>query len=185
MKIKPLRPGRVVRGCAREGRLAARYTAVSLVGFAVDATCLQAGLSLGLGPAWARVASLALAMQATFLLNGRHVFGSLGPGRAAVRQWATYMGTNAFGNLCNYWIFVTLVSTHWRIVGEPAFALCAGSACAWALNYGCTRWLVFGRAVRLGRTVLRRAGERRRRGAVSRAPARRVPRPAAPRCARR
>lgn len=138
-----------IRGVCGEGGLALKYTAVSLVGFAVDAVSLKLGLAAGLEPAWARVISLTLAMHTTFLLNGLHVFGALKPGRTAVRQWATYMATNGFGNLVNYWVFVTLVSTHWRVVASPAFAMCAGSAAAWTINYACTRHLVFGPMARL------------------------------------
>lgn len=139
-----------------ESRLAAMYTGVSLVGFAVDFVALKLAMAAGLEPAWARLVSLALAMHVTFLINGLHVFGALRPGREAIRQWAAYMATNGFGNLFNYWIFVTLVSLHWPVVSAPVFAICVGSASAWAINYGCTRWLVFGRARRLLAARIRR-----------------------------
>lgn len=153
--------------------MAAKYTGVSLVGFAVDFAVLNLAMAGGLAPAWARVISLALAMHVTFLLNGLHVFGALQPGRGAIRQWAAYMATNGFGNLCNYWIFVTLVSLHWAVVSRPAFAICVGSACAWAINYLCTRYVVFGRTARAAAVLITRA---RRRTAPS---------PAEPRSAHR
>ena len=139
----------------REARLALRYTAVSLIGFAIDATLLHAGLRVGLSPAWARVISLVCAMQATFAINDRHVFAQQGAHRSVARRWCAYMATNGFGNLCNYWIFVTLVSLHARVVSVPVVALCAASACAWAINYASCRFLVFGRALRLAAVGLR------------------------------
>jgi putative flippase GtrA len=83
------------------------------------------------------------AMQATFVLNGRHVFKGLDRARLT-GQWTGYMATNGFGNLCNYWIFVTLVSLHAPLVSNPFFALSVGAAFAWTINYITTRYLVFG-----------------------------------------
>jgi len=125
--------------------LAAKFAAVGLVGYSVDATLLNLGLRAGLQPDWARVVSLVCAMQATFAINGLVVFRCLEWSRLP-RQWAGYMAANGFGNFCNYWIFLTLVSTHWRIIGAPMFALTAGSACAWMINYVGTRFLVFASA---------------------------------------
>src|SRR6202012_5481967 len=114
---------------------------VSLTGFAVDAVLLQLLMAVGLEPAWARVVSLICAMQVTFALNGLHVFRRLE--RASLpRQWWRYMLSNGFGNFCNYWIFVTLVSLHWRIVSNHLFALAVGSLSAWVSNYLDTRFLV-------------------------------------------
>jgi putative flippase GtrA len=58
------------------------------------------------------------------------------------------MATNGVGNFCNYWVFVVLVSTHWRIVSGPLFALAAGSFTAWIMNYACARFWIFRRARR-------------------------------------
>lgn len=144
--------------------LAVRHAAASLVGFAVDFVVLHLAMRLGLEPAWARVVSLACAVNATFLVNGRLVFRCLGSGRTLLRQWATYLVTNAFGNLCNYWIFVTLVSLHHPFWSRPAFALCAASLSAWAINYAGARLLVFGAELR-ARMVMRprRSATRARR----------------------
>lgn len=122
--------------------LAAKFGGVGLIGFAVDATLLHLGLYLGLQPAWAQVISLTCAMHATFLINGLFVFRTL-RWPTAGRQWLTYMLANGFGNFCNYWIFVTLVSLHWRLVSVPLFALSVGSACAWAINFAGTRLFCF------------------------------------------
>jgi putative flippase GtrA len=127
---------------AREGRLAVVYTSVSLLGFATDATILHGLMWAGVPAAWARVVSLFCAMQVTFLVNGLFVFRCLDLARPW-RQWVGYMTTNGVGNFCNYWIFVTLVSTHWPVVSTPLFGISAGSIAAWMINYLSTRLLVF------------------------------------------
>lgn len=60
-----------------EARMALRFAAVGLVGFAVDALLLKVGLVLGLTAAAARVVSLFCAMQITFAINGTLVFRCL------------------------------------------------------------------------------------------------------------
>lgn len=126
----------------REGGMAAKFAGVGLIGFATDFVILRIAMGLGLEPAWARVISLFCAMQVTFTINGLHVFHCLERKRF-VSQWVRYMATNGFGNLCNYLIFVTMVSTHWRIISAPAVALCAGSSCAWGINYLGARFVAF------------------------------------------
>jgi putative flippase GtrA len=127
----------------REGNLALKLAGVGLIGFAVDAALLHAVVGLGLSPAWARVISLSAAMQVTFVINGLRVFRCLD--RATLlRQWAGYMAASGFGNFCNYWIFVTMVSTHWWIVSNHMVALAVGSFMAWLINYVGARFVVFG-----------------------------------------
>jgi len=129
----------------REARLALAFGGVGLVGFCVDAALLHLGLSVGL-PAWAaRVISLFFAMQATFAINRLHVFRDLAPTRLA-RQWTGYMLANGFGNFCNYWIFLTLVSTRWPLISNHYAALAVGSLSAWLINFAGTRLFVFRRA---------------------------------------
>ena len=126
----------------REARLALTFGGVGLVGFAVDATLLHLGLAAGF-PAWAaRLVSLFCAMQATFVINGLHVFRSLDRTRL-IPQWIGYMMANGLGNFCNYWIFLTLVSTHWPIASNHYVALAAGSFSAWMINFTGTRLFVF------------------------------------------
>ncbi|HEY3950093.1 GtrA family protein [Phenylobacterium sp.] len=128
-----------------EGTLGLKYVGASLVGFATDATLLHLLVALGMEAAWARVISLLAAMQVTFLINGLHVFRTLE--RALLpRQWASYMFTNGFGNFWNYWIFVTLVSTHWPGLSNHMVALSIAAFTTWLMNYASTRFLVFGKA---------------------------------------
>ena len=133
------------KGAAAEGRLVGKYVGVSLIGFVTDASLLHIGVALGLQPAWARLISLFCAMQLTFLLNGLHVFRGLDRKRLP-HQWLSYMVSNGFGNFCNYWIFVTMVSTRWPVVSNHLVAIGAGSLTAWVINYTSTRFFVFRKA---------------------------------------
>jgi putative flippase GtrA len=130
---------------AGEGSLAIKFAGVSLIGFATDAVVLHLAIMAGLEPAWARVISLTCAMQVTFVINGFQVFKALDR-RRWPRQWLRYMLAGGIGNFCNYWIFVTLVSTHWRIIASPLFALAVSSFVAWIINFAGARYFVFGKA---------------------------------------
>jgi putative flippase GtrA len=134
----------ISRGAAEEAGLAIKFAAVGLVGFAVDAVLLKAGLSFHLGPAWARLISLTLAMQVTFTINRTVVFHCRGRERL-LRQWCAYMATNGFGNLCNYLIFITLGSLRQGLVSEPFVALPISAFAAYLINYTGVRLVVFGR----------------------------------------
>jgi putative flippase GtrA len=127
-----------------ELRLAFGFAGVAMIGFCVDAGLLRLGLGFGL-PAWgARIVSLFCAMQATFTINRLTVFRRLEHGRL-LRQWSGYMLTNGFGNFCNYWIFLTLVSTHWPALSNHYAALAIGSGSAWLINFAGARLVVFRR----------------------------------------
>ena len=127
----------------REGNLALKLAGVGLLGFAVDASLLHVVVGFAMSPAWARVISLSTAMQVTFAINGLRVFRCLD--RATlIRQWVGYTAASGFGNFCNYWIFMTMVSTHWWIVSNHLVALAVGSFMAWLINYVGARFVVFG-----------------------------------------
>jgi putative flippase GtrA len=131
------------RPARSEVTLALRHAGASGVGFVVDLLILHLAIGSGLEPAWARAASLACAVNMTFLANGLFVFRCLESGRRLVRQWLTYLATNTFGNLCNYWIFVALVSLHHQPLSGVNLALCVASFSAWIVNYGAARLIVF------------------------------------------
>ena len=128
----------------REGVLGLKYTGASLVGFAVDALLLHLLIAAGLEVAWARAISLIGAMQVTFLLNGLRVFRTLNWTNLP-RQWTRYMLANGFGNVFNYWIFVTLVSLHRPVLSNHLAALSIAAFTAWLMNYASIRFLVFRR----------------------------------------
>ena len=125
-----------------EARLALKFTGVSLVGFAVDAILLQIGVSMGAAPAWARLFSLAIAMQLTFVINARLVFHAHDRSQR-LHQWVGYMLSNGVGNVFNYWIFITLVSTRLPVASNHLVALTVGAMTAWAMNFACARFVVF------------------------------------------
>jgi putative flippase GtrA len=131
----------------RRRRLLAKFTGVALIGFVISALVLHAGLELGLSPWAARLIALLCAMHLTFLINGRFVFRALNRERFFA-QWAAYVANSAFGNFCNFWVFVALESTHWPVISHPYVALLAGSITAWAINFTGARLLVFGGAGR-------------------------------------
>lgn len=132
---------------SEEAGLAAKFAAVGLIGLAVDATLLRAGLFFGLSAAVARIISLICAMQVTFAINGLRVFHCLTRAKLA-KQWAGYMAANGLGNLCNFWIFVALISLHDKVVSNAWVALATSSCAAYVINYAGTRLLVFGAARR-------------------------------------
>jgi putative flippase GtrA len=150
---------RLTKDAATEAGLAAKCGAVGLVGFVVDYVALKGGVGLHLSPAVARLISLSLAMQVTFAINRHLVFRYRGRD-GLLRQWGGYMLTNGFGNVCNYWIFVTLSSLHGRWVSQTLVALLISAFCAYLINYAGVRLVVFGR----GRLDQRRARGARREG---------------------
>ncbi len=126
-----------------ERKLALGYSLVACIGFVVDASLLIGIEHLGVQPAWARVMSLTLAMQVTFWINGLFVFRCL-TRRSWMGSWAGYMATSGFGNFCNYWTFVTLVSLHDHTLSNRLLDLVIGGVVAWSINYLCARFVIFG-----------------------------------------
>ena len=131
----------------RRRRLLAKFTGVALIGFLISVIVLHLCLEGGLRPWSARLIALLCAMHVTFLINGRFVFRAL-TRRRFLAQWAAYVTNSAFGNFYNYWVFVTLESTHREVIGNPYVALLAGSIVAWAINFTGARFVVFGGAAR-------------------------------------
>jgi putative flippase GtrA len=131
----------------RPRRLLVKFSGAALLGFAVSALVLHLGLEAGLRPWAARLIALLFAMNVTFLINGHLVFRALTRERF-LAQWCAYAANSAVGNVCNYWVFVALESSHRPVIGNPYVALLAGSITAWAINFTGARLLVFGGAGR-------------------------------------
>lgn len=161
----------------KKKRLLIKFSGVALIGFAVSALVLHLGLEAGLRPWISRLIALVCAMNVTFLINGRFVFRAL-TRQSFLGQWAAYAANSAVGNFCNYWVFVTLESTHRPIIGNPYVALFAGSIVAWAINFTGARFLVFG-------GVARKLAERLRDAFVSPRPRPDDPAPVEPGSSRR
>jgi putative flippase GtrA len=140
----------------RRRRLLAKFSGVALIGFVLSAFVLHLGLEADLAPWAARLIALLCAMNVTFLINGRFVFRELSRERF-LTQWGTYVANSAFGNLCNYLVFVGLESTHRPVISHPYVALAAGSITAWAINFTGARFVVFGPGGRALAKRMRRA----------------------------
>ena len=59
----------------RRRRLLVKFSGAALIGFAVSALVLHLGLEAGLRPWISRLIALVVAMNVTFFINGRFVFG--------------------------------------------------------------------------------------------------------------
>ena len=131
----------------REAATALKFAAVGGVGFLTDISVLHLCLrGLHLTPFEGRAVSLTCAMQVTFLINGLLVFRCL-TWRSCSRHWLAYMGGNGLGNLINYLVFAGLVASRWPEVSRTGWALVIGSVIAYAFNFLCARFMVFGRPV--------------------------------------
>jgi len=131
----------------KEVRLALAFSAVAMLGLAVDGAVLMGLERLGLGPAYARAISLPLAMQVTFLANGLLVFRCL-TWRNAPLSWAGYMVSSGLGNTANYLAFVTLASLHSPLWSNRWLGLAIGGMLAWTINYLGSRLVVFAPGLR-------------------------------------
>jgi putative flippase GtrA len=143
-----------IRQLRGEAATALKFAAVGGLGFLTDISVLRLCLRvLELTPFQGRAVSLTCAMQVTFLINGLFVFRCLG-WRNCGRRWLAYMGGNGLGNLINYLIFAGLVASGWPEVSRNGWALVISSLVAYACNFACARFMVFGppigRAARKG-----------------------------------
>ena len=129
------------------------FTGASLVGFVFSAITMHVGVDAGLRPWLARLLGMLVAMNLAFLLNGRFTFNALSRQRF-LPLWGAYMANSSFGNLCNYFTFLTLRSLHRPVISNLDVAFLAGAVMAWAINFLGARYLVFGA---LGRRLAARA----------------------------
>ncbi len=139
------------RPFTRELSLAARFAAVSMVGFGADAVGLKVGLMAGLGAEVARVASLCIGLQVTFFLSRWLVFRNNPPGTLG-RHWWLFMVANTFGSLVNLGVFVGMTRAPWPDLPDPWpdpsgpwVALLVSAGAAYVVNYAGTRLFVYGR----------------------------------------
>jgi putative flippase GtrA len=133
------------RKLRREAATALKFALVGGLGLLTDVSVLRLSLRiLHLTPFEGRALSLACAMQVTFLINGLVVFRCL-TWRSCGRQWLAYMGSNGVGNLINYLVFAALVASRLPQVSRNGWALVIGSLIAYAFNFACARFMVFGR----------------------------------------
>jgi len=142
-----------IRLLRQEAAIALKFAAVGGLGFLTDISVLHLCLRvLRLTPLEGRAVSLTCAMQVTFLINGLFVFRCLS-WRSCGRQWLAYMGSNGLGNLINYLVFAGLVSSRLPEVSRNGWALVISSLIAYAFNFLCARFMVFGRPMARTRAV--------------------------------
>jgi putative flippase GtrA len=121
-----------------------RFCLVGLVGFAVDAGALEGFVALGLSPAAARVLSITVALQATYILHKRFTFRAT----ETANPWPKFMLANALGALINYLTFLVvmaLIGTAFQALEARQSALLAGTATALLVNYWMNHRFVFAR----------------------------------------
>lgn len=109
----------------------------------VDAAILEF-LVLGQVPASiARVISIAIALQVSYLLHRRFTFSSRQP--HSPRRWGKFMAANLIGAVINYSVFLGLVAASLSDDADTArgLALLGSTATALVFNYWANRTLVF------------------------------------------
>ena len=120
-----------------------RFCVVGSVGFVTDASLLM-GLVHGLAvdPILARVFSFGVAVLLTFELNRHWAFGP--PNQHLLVAFASYMGIQGVGFLCNFAIYTIAILTLPAGYNGPLFALVVASGVALIVNYAGLRHIVFG-----------------------------------------
>jgi len=121
-----------------------RFALVGVVGFVVDASCLQIYLALLPGHFFdGRAASYLAAATTTWACNRYFTFGaSTG---AAARQWGRFVLFNLSGGAVNYGVYAALVATQPFVADHPALAVAAGSLSGLGVNFAVSRKFVFRR----------------------------------------
>jgi putative flippase GtrA len=120
-----------------------RFGVVGVIGFLLDAGATEILVSAGMGKLTARVAALALAIGATFLMNRRLTWRSERTGGALAAEGGRYVGVALAGAALNWLVYAGLVTAFPDL--RPALGVAAGSVVAMAFTYvGYGRW-VFGR----------------------------------------
>lgn len=120
-----------------------RFCVVGLIGFVVDAAALELFVWFGLPAPFARVISMNIALQCTYLMHRSFTFKGHGNPRKA---WIKFMAANLTGALINYLVFLAALT--YSPFSEPLlqrqFALFCGMGVAVNFNYWATRRFVFG-----------------------------------------
>ena len=119
------------------------FGAVGTIGFLLDAGATELLVAAGMGKLTARVAALALAIAATFLMNRRMTWRSERTGGALAAEGGRYAGVALAGSALNWLVYAGLVTALPDL--RPALGVAAGSLVAMVFTYvGYGRW-VFGR----------------------------------------
>lgn len=120
-----------------------RFAVVGAIGFLLDAGATELLVAAGAGKLPARVAALALAVAATFLMNRRMTWRSDRTGGALAAEGGRYAGVALTGSVLNWLIYAGLVMASPDL--RPSLGVAAGSLVAMAFTYVGYGRLVFGR----------------------------------------
>lgn len=120
-----------------------RFGLVGIVGFLVDAGIMQAMISLtSSGPVWARVASIPVAVLATFLLN-RHATFRDARTTPVLSSLLRYAGVSAGGASINFLTYSVLVLCSERMASVPLLPLALASVIALGFNFLGSKYFAF------------------------------------------
>jgi len=121
-----------------------RFALVGVVGFVVDAGCLQAYLALLPDHFFdGRAASYLAAATTTWACNRAFTFGA--SAGTAAWQWGRFVLFNLSGGAVNYGVYAVLVETQPLVARYPVLAVAAGSLAGLGVNFIVSRKFVFRR----------------------------------------
>ncbi len=123
-----------------------RFCIVGGFGFVIDASVFFALHDLaGFSPYAARALSILAAMTGTWMGNRTLTFRDHAAtgGHAVLREWLTFAGTNAIGNLANFATFSALVGFAPPPFNYRYLALVAGTAMGLMFNFTLSKNVVF------------------------------------------
>ncbi len=119
-----------------------KFGLVGVVGLVVDTAVVYALLPLGLKFFVARIPAFLCAATATWALNRSFTFRT-SLRRPLIREWATFLATNAVGGVVNYAVSVALVAGIDFVATHPVLAVAAGSLAGMFFNFAASKRLVF------------------------------------------
>jgi putative flippase GtrA len=104
------------------------FIVVGSIGFMLDAGTTEGLVAGGLHPLVARVAAVAIAVPATFLLNRRFTFPSRAKGQDRLMEFGRYIVANGAALGVNYGVFALILAI--APATRPALAVAVGSLVA-------------------------------------------------------
>ncbi len=120
-----------------------RFLLVGGLAFALDAGLLELLVTSGSPPLTARILSIALALQCSYVLHARFTYRPRS--RLNVRSWAQFMASNLIGAALNYGVFA--VALMGAALQPPSanrlVAVIAGTAAGLVFNHWANRRFAF------------------------------------------
>ena len=120
-----------------------RFLITGSIGFAVDAGCLVALVSLGTDPYAARVLSFLLAITVTWAIHRNWTFPTRNRAQSLAVETTRYALTQGTGAVINYCVFALVLAVLGADVVNALLAVACGSLVATVFNYLVIRRFVF------------------------------------------